>query len=146
MKTAKNDRYVRPSVAGWLLPTTIGTFLSSYGAVSLYAALGPLPDLVPRTVFWIVGMAIATGWSLVFVLLQSLVDMALLAVRMRTLVNGKTAWFSALVAPLFPIVTYAVYSPHRWWKLGPWAVAFAVVVPMIVSAVGVRVLVAKKPG
>jgi hypothetical protein len=146
MKNEKNERYVRPSVAGWLLPTTVGTFLSSYGAVSLYAALGPLPELVPRTVFWIVGMAVATGWSLVYVLLQSLVDMALLAVRVRTLVNGRVAWFSALVAPLFPIATYVVYSPHKWWKLGPWAVVIAVLAPMLVSAVGVRVLGAKKPG
>jgi hypothetical protein len=143
---SKDARYVRPSVAGWLLPTTIGTFLSSYGAVSLYAALGPLPELVPRTVFWIVGMAVATGWSLLFVLLQSCIDLALLAIRVRTLVNGKTAWLHALVAPLFPIATYAVYSPHRWWRLGPWAVAIAVLVPMVVAAFGIRVVGAKKPG
>src|SRR5271169_6807270 len=111
MKVIKNERYVRPSVAGWLLPTTVGTFVASYGAVSLYAALGPLPELVPRTVFWIIGMAVATGWSLFYVLLQSLVDLALLTIRVRTLVNGRTAWLSAIVAPLFPILTYAVYSP-----------------------------------
>jgi hypothetical protein len=146
MKNVKNERYVRPSVAGWLLPTTVGTFLASYGAVSLYAALGPLPELVPRTVFWIVGMAVATGWALVYVLLQSVVDLALLAIRVRTLVNGRAAWFSAIVAPLFPIATYVVYSPHKWWKLGPWAVVIAVLVPMLISAVGVRVLSAKKPG
>jgi hypothetical protein len=140
----KDERYVRPSVAGWLFPTTIGTFLTSYAAVSLYAFLGPLPELVPRLVFWIIAMAIATGWSLVYVLLQSLVDLALLAVRVRTLVNGKAAWFSAIVAPLFPIVTYVVYSPHKWWKLGPWAVVIAVLVPMLVSAIGVRLL-ANKP-
>ncbi len=145
MKDTKNERYVRPSVAGWIFPTTIGTFLSSYAAVSLYAFLGPLPELVPRMAFWIVGMAIATGWALVYVLLQSVVDLALLAVRVRTLANGKSAWLSALVAPLFPIATYVVYSPHKWWKLGPWAVAIAVLVPMLVSAVGVRVLSAKKP-
>lgn len=142
----KNERYVRPSIAGWLLPTTLGTFLSSYGAVSLYAAMGPLPDLVPRTVFWVVGMAVATGWSLLFVLLQSVVDMALLAVRVRTLVNGKTAWLSSFAAPLFPLATYAAYSPHKWWRLGPWAIAIAVLMPMIVSAVGVRLFAAKKPG
>ena len=141
----KNERYVRPSVAGWLLPTTVGTFISAYGAVSLYAALGPLPDLVPRTVFWVVAMALATGWALLYVLMQSVVDMALLAIRVRTLVNGKTAWTSALVAPLLPLATYAVYSPHRWWRMGPWAIAIAVIVPMIVSAVGVRIFAAKKP-
>ncbi len=139
----KEEGYVRPSIAGWLLPTTAGTFIASYGAVSLYAAVGPLPDLVPRVAFWIVGMAIATGWSLLFVLLQSLVDLALLAIRVRTLVNGKVAWVSALVAPLVPIATYAAYSPHKWWKLGPWAVAIAVLAPMLVSAIGVRVFLAK---
>ena len=144
MKT--NERYVRPSIAGWLLPTTVGTFLSSYGAVSLYAAVGPLPDLVPRAVFWVVGMAVATAWSLAFVLIQSVVDMALLAIRVRTLVNGKTAWLSAIIAPLLPLATYTVYSPHKWWKLGPWAVIGAMLVPMIVSAIAVRLFVAKKPG
>jgi hypothetical protein len=142
----KNDRYVRPSVAGWLLPTTVGTFIASYGAVSLYAALGPLPELVPRLVFWIVGMAVATGWSLVYVLIQSLVDLAMLAIRVRTLVNGRVAWASALIAPLIPIATYAVYSPHNWWKLGPWAVVGAALVPMLVSAIGVRLVGAKRPG
>ena len=147
MKNApKNERYVRPSIAGWLLPTTVGTFLAAYGAVSLYAAIGPLPDLVPRSVFWIVGMAVATGWSLVYVLVQSVVDFALLAIRVRTLVNGKAAWLSAIVAPLLPLATYAVYSPHKWWKLGPWAVLAALLVPMLISAVGVRIFAAKKPG
>lgn len=144
--TPKDTRYVRPSVTGWLLPTTVGTFLSSYAAVSLYALLAPLPELVPRMVFWIVGMAVATGWSLLFVLLQSCVDLALLAIRVRTLVNGKTAWLHALVAPLFPIATYAVYSPHKWWKLGPWAVALAILIPMVVTAFAVRLAGAKKPG
>ncbi|HEX4513837.1 MAG TPA: hypothetical protein VGH87_04850 [Polyangiaceae bacterium] len=142
----KEERYVRPSIAGWLLPTTIGTFLSAYGATSLYAAFGPLPDLVPRTVFWVVGMAVATAWALVFVLLQSVIDLALLTVRLRALANGKAAWFSALVAPLLPIATYAAYSPHKWWKLGPWAVAIAVLVPMVVSVIATRVVLGKKPG
>jgi hypothetical protein len=142
----KDDRYVRPSVAGWLLPTTLGTFVSAYGAVSLYAAMGPLPELVPRIAFWVVGMAVATGWALVFVLLQSVVDLALLAVKFRTLANGKSAWLAAFVAPLFPIATYVAYSPHKWWKLGPWAVVIAMLVPMLVSAVGIRVFAAKKPG
>ncbi|HSQ63130.1 MAG TPA: hypothetical protein VLM85_07930 [Polyangiaceae bacterium] len=141
----KNERYVRPSVAGWLLPTTAGTFIAAYGAVSLYAAIGPVPDLVPRSVFWVVGMALATGWSLVYLLVQSLVDLALLAVRVRTLVNGKAAWFSAIVAPLLPLATYAAYSPHKWWKLGPWAVIIALVAPMLVSAVAIRLFGAKKP-
>jgi len=140
----KDERYVRPSIAGWLVPTSVGTFVAAYGAVSLYAAIGPLPDLVPRVAFWVVGMAVATGWSLVFVLLQSLVDLALLAIRVRTLVNGKIAWLSALVAPLVPIATYVAYSPHKWWKLGPWAVAIAVLAPMLASALGVRLFIAKK--
>jgi hypothetical protein len=141
----KEERYVRPSIAGWLVPTTVGTFVSAYAATSLYAAFGPLPDLVPRTVFWVVGMAIATGWALVFVLLQSVVDLALLTVRVRTLANGKAAWGSALVAPIIPLVSYAMYSPHKWWKLGPWAVVIAVLAPMLVSAIVVRVALGKKP-
>ena len=141
----KEEKYVRPSIAGWLLSTTLGTFVSAYAATSLYAAFGPLPDLVPRTVFWVVGMAVATGWALVFVLLQSVIDLALLAVRVRTLANGKAAWLSAIIAPLLPLATYAAYSPHKWWKLGPWAVVIAVLVPMVFSAVAVRVALGKKP-
>ncbi len=140
----KEEKYVRPSIAGWLLPTTVGTFVAAYGAVSLYAALGPLPDLLPRSVFWVVGMAVATGWALVYVLLQSLVDLALLAVRVRTLVNGKRAWLSGIVAPIFPILTYAAYSPHKWWKLGPWAVVGAMLIPMVISAIAVRIFAGKK--
>jgi hypothetical protein len=142
----KDERYVRPSIAGWLLPTTVGTFVAAYGAISLYAALGPLPDLLPRSVFWVVGMAVATGWALAYVLVQSLVDLALLAVRLRTLANGKRAWLSSVVAPLLPILSYAAYSPHKWWKMGPWAVVGAVLIPMVVSAVAVRVVAGKKPG
>jgi hypothetical protein len=141
----KEERYVRPSIAGWLLPTTVGTFLSAYAAVSAYAAFGPLPDLVPRVAFWIVGMAVMTGWALVYVLVQSLVDLALLAVRLRTLANGKSAWLSAIVGPLLPLATYATYSPHKWWKMGPWAVVFAVLAPMLFSAIAVRVFAGKKP-
>lgn len=141
----KEERYVRPSIAGWLLPTTVGTFVSAYAAISAYAAVGPLPDLVPRVAFWIVGMAVATGWALVYVLIQSLVDLALLAIRVRTLSNGKAAWLTALVAPLLPIATYVVYSPHKWWKMGPWAVAIAVLVPMIVSAFAIRIFAGRKP-
>lgn len=140
-----NDRYVRPSIAGWLAPTTVGAFGAAYGAVSLYAALGPLPDLVPRTVFWVVGMAVATGWALVYLVLQVLVDLALLAVRLRTLTNGGRAWLAGLVAPALPILTYLVYSPHKWWKMGPWAVVIALLVPMLVSAVAVRVFTGKRP-
>ncbi len=141
----KNDRYVRPSIPGWLAPTAVGAFGAAYGAVSLYAAFGPLPDLVPRTVFWVVGMAVATGWALVFLLLQVLVDLALLGVRARTLMNGGRAWLAGLAAPALPLLTYMVYSPHKWWKMGPWAVVIAVLVPMLVSAIGVRIFAARRP-
>ena len=140
----KEERYVRPSIAGWLLPTTVGTFLSAYAATSLYAAFGPLPDLVPRVAFWVVGMAVATGWALAYVLIQSVVDLALLAVRVRTLSNGKAAWFTALVAPLLPLASYALHSPHKWWKMGPWAVVGAVLLPMVVGAFAIRIFAGKK--
>jgi hypothetical protein len=73
------------------------------------------------------------------------VDLALLAVRMRTLETGGRAWIRAVVAPLLPIASYAVYSPHNWWKLGPWTVVAAVLVPMLLSAVAVRVVSGKRP-
>ncbi|HEY1958133.1 MAG TPA: hypothetical protein VGH28_21080 [Polyangiaceae bacterium] len=141
----EEQRYVRPSVGGWLLPTTVGTFLSAYAATALYAAFGPLPDLVPRVAFLVVGLAVATGWALVYVLIQSFVDLALLAVRVRTLSNGKSAWLAAVIAPLFPLATYALHSPHKWWKMGPWAVVIAVLVPMVIGAFGIRIFAGKKP-
>lgn len=137
--------YKRPSIAGWLVPLLVAPFVAAYASVAAYSYLGPLPDLVPRMAFLVVGLAVASLWAPLFSLILVLVDLALLATRMRTLENGGRAWLGALVAPLLPLVSYAVYSPHNWWKLGPWTVVAAVLVPMFISAVVVRVVSGKRP-
>lgn len=137
--------YKRPSIAGWLAPLLVAPFVAAYASVAAYAYLGPLPDLVPRAAFLVVGLAVASLWAPLFTVIQALVDLALLATRMRTLETGSRGWLRAIVAPLLPIASYAVYSPHNWWKLGPWTVVAAVLVPMLVSAVFVRLVSGKQP-
>jgi hypothetical protein len=137
--------YKRPSIAGWLAPVLVAPFVAAYASVAAYAYLGPLPDLVPRTAFLVVGLAVASLWAPLFAVIQGLVDLALLAIRLRMLENGGRAWLRAFVAPLLPLASYAVYSPHNWWKLGPWTVVAAILVPMLLSAVAVRVVSGKRP-
>jgi hypothetical protein len=145
-KSAKPEvPYKRASIPGWIFPVMIAPFVVAYGSVAAYAWQGPLPDYVPRTAFLVVGLAVATLWAPIFAAIQAAVDLLLLAVRLRGLENGMRAWGRAFLASLLPIVSYVAYSPHRWWKMGPWSVAIAAVVPMIVSAIVVRVVLGKKP-
>lgn len=137
--------YKRPSIAGWLLPTMIGPFLAMALGVSLYAWVGPLHDLIPRSVFLVVGLLVGSLWALMYSIVTSLVDLALLAVRVRTLPNGKHAWLASFAAPLSALATYAVYSPHKWYKFGPWAIVGAVLLPLLITSVGSRVLGGRKP-
>ena len=143
--TPPSPTYKRPSIAAWLLPTMVGPFLAMATAVGLYAWLGPLGDLVPRSVFLVVGLLVGSLWAFVYSLVAGLTDLALLAVKVRTLPNGKTAFLSSFLAPLAALATYAVYSPHKWYKFGPWAIVGALLVPLVVAAVGSRVVAGRKP-
>ncbi|CAN5404882.1 hypothetical protein BH09MYX1_BH09MYX1_50070 [soil metagenome] len=137
--------YKRPSIPGWLFPLVVSPFVVAYGAVAGYAYLGPMPGYVPRTAFLVVGLAVATLWAPIFALIQGLIDLLLLAVRMRTLENGVRAWGRGFVAAALPIASYMAYSPHKWWKLGPWSVAIAMLIPMVISALVVRVFFGRRP-
>lgn len=137
--------YKRPSIPGWLVPLAVAPFLTAYAAVAGYAYLGPMPDYVPRTAFLVVGLAVASLWAPIFTVIQAVIDLLLLAVRVRTLENGLRAWGRAIVAAALPLASYMAYSPHKWWKLGPWSVAIAMLVPMVVSAIVVRVALGRKP-
>jgi hypothetical protein len=126
------------SLARWLLPTTFGPFLSTYGAVGLYALFGG-HDGIARWAILVLGLVIGTLWSAVYSLLLALVDVALLAARQRVLPEGKRGWGLSSASPLAVFVVYTVLPPASFYKFGPWAVAAAIVVPMIVVAIASRV-------
>jgi hypothetical protein len=136
----KEEKYVRPTIGGWLLPTAIGPWVSIAVAVSLYAAFGPEHRFVSRWVVWGVGMLVGGLVSALFTLVQVLVDVLLLAIKTRRLPVGARGWLMSLAAPL-PVLATWVLLPRDLYKLGPWAIVGAVLVPMLVSALGVRVFV-----
>lgn len=137
--------YKRASIAGWIFPLVIAPFVAAYGSVAAYSYLGPLPDYVPRTAFLVVGLAVASLWAPIFAVIQGAVDLLLLAVRFRALENGLRAWARSFLAAALPLVSYMAYSPHKWWKLGPWSVGIAMLVPMVISAIVVRLFLGRRP-
>lgn len=139
------QRYVRPTVGGWLRPTLIGPWISVYGAVTAAAALGIDKGLFGKVVGWTLGMMLGTVWTFVFCLTLVLVDVALLAVKVRTLPAGRRGWGAALLSPFAVFGLYALAPPYQFYKYGPWAVVGAVLVPMLVVAIGARVVAGIKP-
>jgi hypothetical protein len=78
------ERYVRPTVAGWLTPTLLAPWITAYGAVTAIAAL-KIDGLFGKVLGWTVGMLVGSVWAFVFCTLLILVDLALLGVKVRTL-------------------------------------------------------------
>jgi hypothetical protein len=132
-------RYVRPSIKGWVAPLMLAPWASIYGAVSLFAAFGPEFKYVNRWVVWGIGMIAGTVIAFTYMLLLALIDVLLLAIRVRQLPTGGRAWLSAFGSPLVFLTSYAVLEPWTYWKGGPWTVLGMVVVPMIVVAIVSRV-------
>ena len=85
---ASAERYVRPTVAGWLTPTLIAPWISVYTAVTAIAVLGIDYGLFGKVVGWAVGMLVGSVWAFVFCTLLVLVDLTLLGVKVRTLPAG----------------------------------------------------------
>ncbi len=141
---AKAERYVRPTVTGWLGPTMIGPWISVYSAVSLYAAFGPEGRFLGRWAMWAMGMLAGSLVAAIYVLVLVTVDVLLLALRRRMLPTGRRAWGMALGSPLLIGLSYALFAPHGFYKYGPWAIAAALFVPMLVSAFGVRIFAGQK--
>lgn len=139
------QRYVRPTVGGWLRPTLIGPWISVYGAVTAAATLGIDKGLFGKVVGWALGMAIGTVWTFVFCLMLVLVDVALLAAKVRTLPDGRRGWGAALASPFAVFGVYALAPPYQFYKYGPWAVLAAILAPMLVVAIGARVIAGRKP-
>ena len=139
------ERYVRPTVAGWLTPTLIAPWLSVYGAVTAIAALGIDRGLFGKVLGWTVGMLVGSVWAFVFCALLLLVDLALLGVKVRTLPAGKRGWALSFLSPLLVLGTYVAVPPYKFYAAGPWAIAAAVAIPMIAVAIGTRVFAGTKP-
>ena len=137
-------KYVRPTIKGWVAPLLLAPWASIYAAVSLFAAFGPEFKYVNRWVVWGIGMLAGSIVAFTYMLLLALVDVLLLAVRVRQLPTGKRAWASAFASPLVFLGSYAVLEPWAYWKGGPWTVLGIVVVPMIVCAIGSRVVFGAK--
>jgi uncharacterized membrane protein YozB (DUF420 family) len=141
---ATEQRYVRPTVGGWLTPLLLGPWLSIFVAVTLYAFVGPEFKFISRWIIWAIGMLSGTVLGLTYVLLLALVDVALLAVRVRAFSTGKRGWLAATLSPFVFMATYAVLRPWTYWKGGPWTVVAILLVPMVATAIGTRVLYGAK--
>jgi hypothetical protein len=140
-----SQRYVRPTIAGWLTSTLIAPWISVYGAVTAFAAFGLDWGLFGKVATWAAGMLVGTVWAFAFCTLLVLIDVLLLAVRVRTLPAGKKAWGASLVAPLMVFGVYVVAPPHTFWPYGWGTVATAVLAPMAIVALLVRVFAGQKP-
>ena len=139
------ERYVRPTVAGWLTPTLVAPWITVYGVVTAVAALGIDRGLFGKVLGWTVGMVVGSLWAFVFCALLLVVDLALLGVKARTLPAGKRGWAASLLSPLAVFGAYVAVPPYKFYAAGPWAIGAAVLVPMVVVAIATRVFSGIKP-
>lgn len=139
------QRYVRPTVAGWLTPTLIAPFLSVYGAVTAIAALGIDRGVFGKVLGWALGMTVGTVWAFVFCIFLIVSDLLLLGVKVRTLPAGKRGWLASFLSPLAVFGIYVFAPPYKFYAAGPWAVGAAVLLPMLAVAIATRVFSGQKP-
>jgi hypothetical protein len=138
------ERYVRPTIAGWLTPTLLAPWISVYGAVTAFAALGVDWGLWGKVAGWAVGMLVGSIWAFAFCAMLIAVDLALLAIRVRTLPAGGRGWLASFVSPLAVFGIYAMAPPHTFWAYGWWGVGAAVLAPMAIVALLFRVFTGRK--
>ncbi len=141
----KEPRYVRPTVGGWLRPTLLAPWISVYGAVTAFVTLGLDKGVFGKSVAWLAGIAAGSVWAFVFCAMLIAVDLLLLGVRVRTLPAGRRGWGTAFFSPLAVFAVYTAVPPYQYYKMGPWAVVAAVLVPMLAVAVVSRVAFGQKP-
>ncbi len=139
------ERYVRPTVAGWLTPTLIAPWVTVYGAVTAGVLLGLDWGKAGKIAAWTAGMVAGSVWSFVFCAMLVTIDLALLAVKIRTLPAGKRGWAMAFLSPLPPLGVYLVLPWKSISLSGPWTIAAAVLVPMLLAASVSRVASGMKP-
>jgi hypothetical protein len=139
------ERYVRPTVTGWLTPTLVAPWISVYTAVTAIAVLGIDRGLFGKVLGWTVGMVVGSVWAFVFCTLLVLTDLALLGVKVRTLPAGRRGWAASFLSPLACIAAYVAVPPYKFYPAGPWAIAAAVLIPMVVVAIATRLFGGTKP-
>lgn len=138
------ERYVRPTIAGWIFPTLIAPWIASYASVAGFLALGV--DFGKwHYAAWVVGLVFAGVFAFAYSLILMIVDLLLLAVRVRTFASGGRAWLSTMLSVPAIYGVYVAMPPHKFWHTGGWGVAAAVVVPMIVGAFALRIFAGRKP-
>lgn len=138
------DKYVRPTVAGWLTPLLLGPWIGSYAFVSAWSWLGPQYPYVPRMAAFIVGLTVATIYSLTFVIAQALLDVALLTVRLRALPTGKRAWLVAILSPVVPLLVSTLTMKRALWSLNPWVIVATLAAPFCVTLLATRIAFGEK--
>lgn len=143
-ESSKDTRYLRPSIASWGAPM-VAPFITITAAVALYAAFGPAIPYVPRIAVGIVGVLIGGALGMIYVGMLALIDVMLLAIRVRQLPTGKSAWATSALSPLAFLASYAVLKPWTYWRGGPWTVLAMVLVPMVVTAFASRLVRGKRP-
>lgn len=139
-----SERYVRPTVAGWLTPTLIAPWVTAYGATLTLAFLH-FDNLFGKALGIVAGLIVASVWAFVYCAMLVIADLLLLGVRIRTLPAGKKGWAVSLLSPLAVFGAYVASPPYKYYAGGPWAVAAAVLIPMGVVAIASRVIGGTKP-
>ncbi|MDB4943811.1 MAG: hypothetical protein JWP97_3345 [Labilithrix sp.] len=138
------ERYVRPTVAGWLTPTLVAPWVSAYGAV-IAVALLHIDGLFFRGLGIAAGLLIASIWAFVYCAILIVTDLALLGVKVRTLPAGGRGWVAGLLSPLAVFASYVAFPPYKFYAAGPWAIGAAVIAPMVLVALVSRVASGVKP-
>lgn len=141
---AEKIRFRRPTVGGWLRPLIAGASLGAYGSVITHALLQGAWWKGLITFGW--GCLVTTAWLVVYLLMLIATDVALLALRMRTLPVGGRAWVMAAGSASGLYAAYAVLHPiSRYWTAGPWVIIAAFLVPMVVIAPALRIVFGRRP-
>jgi hypothetical protein len=138
------EKYVRPTIAGWLAPTMIAPWIASYASTAAFLGLGV--DFGKwHYAAWVVGLVFAGVFAFAFSLTLVLVDLLLLGVRLRTFTTGARAWLGTFITVPAIFGVYLAVPPHKFWATGGWGVAAAVFVPMLIGALFLRIFAGRKP-
>jgi hypothetical protein len=138
------QRYVRPTVEGWLVPTLFAPWLSAFVFVTASVAWRFDRGLL-QVGSWALGMLLACAWTFAYCVVLVLTDAALLAVKVRTLPVGRRGWLASFGSPFAVFATYAVLPPYRFYAAGAWTVCAAIVLPMVAAALASRLLCGERP-
>jgi hypothetical protein len=91
----------RPTIAGWLVPLTVGTPIGAWAAAAFHALTDPRLRWLPyvSTIKWVVYLVGFTFLAIVQVALTAAFDVVLLRLKLRQLPTGLRAWSMAFGAP-----------------------------------------------